>query len=247
MVLASLKYLSLVFLILFATPLAVHGAMQWSRGWPKSWSQADWTSSGQLLPASASPEAMVRIYAAPTGRWKGIFAVHSWIVVKDKGARSYDRYDVVGWGSPVRHNGYAPDARWFGSDPQVVYAAEGETAEALIPKIRKAVATYAYSKRGDYTIWPGPNSNTFVAAVIAAVPETKAVLPPTAIGKDFPYDGRWLKRTPTGTGVQLSLGGYAGLTIGWYEGIELNVLGAIAGVDLRRPGIKLPGFGRIGI
>ena len=29
--------------------------------------------------------------------------------------------------------------------------------------------------------------------------------------------------------------------------LEINVLGAVAGLDLRRPGIKLPGFGRIGI
>ena len=45
---------------------------------------------------------------------------------------------------------------------------------------------------GEYTAWPGPNSNTFVATVLAAVPETGVTLPATAIGKDFPVDGRWI-------------------------------------------------------
>ena len=72
-------------------------------------------------------------------------------------------------------------------------------------------------------------------------------LPPTAIGKDYPYDGRWLRRTPSGTGLRLTLGGYAGLTVGWVEGVEVNVLGAVAGLDVRRPGIKLPGLGRLGV
>ncbi|MCJ2091747.1 DUF3750 domain-containing protein, partial [Methylobacterium sp. J-072] len=33
----------------------------------------------------------------------------------------------------------------------------------------------------------------------------------------------------------------------WVEGLELNLLGGVAGIDLRRPGIKLPAIGRVGI
>ena len=40
---------------------------------------------------------------------------------------------------------------------------------------------------------------------------------------------------------------FAGVSLGWVEGIELNFLGLITGVDLRRPAIKLPGWGRIGL
>ena len=29
--------------------------------------------------------------------------------------------------------------------------------------------------------------------------------------------------------------------------MELNVLGAVAGIDLRRPALKLPGLGRLGL
>ncbi|RYI86728.1 MAG: DUF3750 domain-containing protein, partial [Acetobacteraceae bacterium] len=31
------------------------------------------------------------------------------------------------------------------------------------------------------------------------------------------------------------------------EGLEVNFLGAVAGLDLRRPAIKLPGLGRLGL
>jgi hypothetical protein len=83
--------------------------------------------------------------------------------------------------------------------------------------------------------------------VLAEVPELGASLPPTALGRDFPVDGRWLRATASGTGVKLSFGGYAGMTLGWVEGLELNLLGLIAGLDLRRPAVIVPGFGRLGM
>jgi hypothetical protein len=119
-------------------------------------------------------------------------------------------------------------------------------AERLIPKLQRAIETYRFRALGDYSAWPGPNSNTFVQAALDAVPELRGVLPPTAIGKDYPYDGRWAALTPSGTGFWLSLGGYAGLTVGWIEGIEINLLGAVIGFDIRRPALKLPGIGRLG-
>ena len=85
-----------------------------------------------------------------------------------------------------------------------------------------------------------------MTAVLAAVPELQTALPPTAIGKDFPYNGDVFGPTPSGTGVRITLGGYLGLTIGWVEGIEINFLGAVFGIDLRRPAVKLPGLGRVG-
>ena len=41
--------------------------------------------------------------------------------------------------------------------------------------------------------------------------------------------------------------GYLGLKIGWVEGIELNLLGGVFGLDFRRPAIKLPAVGRLGV
>ena len=124
---------------------------------------------------------------------------------------------------------------------------EGPGAEKLIPKIRSVIETYRFRAYGDYSPWPGPNSNTFVQAVLDAVPELKAVLPPTAIGKDYPYRGEWFGLTPSHSGVFVSLGGYMGLTVGWLEGIELNVFGGVLGLDIRRPALKLPGLGRLGV
>jgi hypothetical protein len=210
------------------------------------WQTADRSSAGLLPSPTQHPDAMVRIYAARTVRWRGIFAVHSWIVVKEPNASHYTRYDYTAWGEPIRINGFVPDGRWFGGTPQTIAAADGEAASRMVPEIRAAVEGYEWRSSGDYRAWPGPNSNTFVAAVLATVPELHAALPPTAIGKDFPYDGDVFGRTPSGTGIRFTLGGYLGLTIGWVEGLELNLLGAVVGLDLRRPAIKLPALGRVG-
>ena len=49
------------------------------------------------------------------------------------------------------------------------------------------------------------------------------------------------------TGIQASLYGLAGVTVGWVEGVEINLLGLVAGLDLRSPALKLPGWGRVGV
>ena len=232
---------------LFIAPLAVH-ALWWAArdDIAPNWRNANWASANLLPKPSEKADALVHIYAARVGRWRGIFAHHSWIVVKDAGATRYTRYDKVGWGSPVRTDGWPADARWFGNMPQLILAIEGAEAERLIPKIRQAVATYPYSGWGEYRAWPGPNSNTFVAHIMRSVPELGAALPPTAIGKDWLPTGQILGWTPSRTGFQISLGGYVGLAIGWVEGIEFNFLGLVAGIDFRRPAIKIPGWGRLG-
>lgn len=240
----ALRKLVIFFLILLFGPLVVSASIYWFGDRSQNWQTADRTSAGLLPRASDHPEALVRVFAARTVRWRSIFAVHSWVVIKEKNAAQYIRYDYTAWGEPIRVNGFAPDGRWFGRNPEVVAAADGAAAERMIPTIRATVKDYRFASYGDYQVWPGPNSNTFVATILQSVPELKAVLPPTAVGKDYPYDGSWLERTATG--VRLSLKGYFGLTIGWIEGIEINVLGAVLGVDIRRPAIKLPGLGRLG-
>ncbi len=243
----TLRLAALAFLAAFVSPLAVHAAWWLSTDEAQAWNQADWSSARLLPAAGAKREALVHVYAARTGRWKGIFAHHSWIVVKDRGAGAYTRYDKVAWGQPVKIDNWAPDARWYGHRPILVGAVEGPAAEALIPKIRAAVARYPYRRSGDYSVWPGPNSNSFVAYVLAAIPEAGIALPPTAVGKDWRADRRIIGLTPSRTGIQVSLGGFLGLSVGWVEGVEIDVLGLVAGIDVRRPAIKLPGLGRIGM
>ena len=243
----ALRVCLVLFAAFYLLPLAISAALYRMDGKAAGWRTADRSSVGLLPPASRTPQAVVRIFAAQTVMWRGIFATHSWIVFKAAGADGYTRYDYTAWGEPIRLNGFEPDGRWFGRVPEVVFAVDGPAAEALIPRMQAAIRDYAWRKQGDYRAWPGPNSNTFVAAVMDGAPGIRVALPPTAIGKDYPYDGRWLRLTPSGTGVRLSLRGYAGLTIGWVEGLELNILGAVAGFDLRRPAVKLPGLGRIGM
>lgn len=237
----------LLFVLFYLAPVAVSAGLYALRSRGVDWRLADRSSAGLLPPASRNGQAVVRIFSARTVSWRGIVATHSWVVVKDENASAYQRFDYTAWGTPIWVDRFPPDGRWFGSAPETIFAADGEAAQAMIPRIRDTIRTYRYAQWGDYTLWPGPNSNTFVAAVMAAVPEMRASLPPTAIGKDFPYDGRSFGLTPSGTGVRLNLGGYFGVTLGWVEGIELNLFGAVAGLDVRRPGLKLPGLGRVGV
>jgi hypothetical protein len=236
-----------IFLLLMIAPLLVSTASYLLGDRHGDWRTADRSSAGLLPAASEHPEALVRIYAARTVRWRGIFAVHTWIVLKERGASRYSRYDYTAWGEPIRVDGFAADGRWFGALPHAVVSLDGREAEELIPKILSVIETYRFRAYGDYSAWPGPNSNTFVQAVLDAVPELKAVLPPTAIGKDYPYRGDWYGLTPSRTGVFVSLGGYLGVTAGWVEGIELNFFGGVLGLDVRRPALKLPGLGRLGM
>jgi len=236
-----------IFLLFVLLPIGVSAARYWSVEPRGNWQTADRSSAGLLAVASRHPEAVIRVYGARTVRWKAIFAIHTWIVVKEQNASSYTRYDYTAWGEPIRTNGFAADARWFGATPETIVAVDGEEASRLIPKIRHVVENYRFGAYGDYSAWPGPNSNTFVQAVLDAVPDLKAILPPTAIGKDYPYEGKSFGLTASGTGVYASLGGYLGLTIGWVEGFEFNFLGAVVGFDIRRPALKFPGIGRLGM
>ncbi len=241
------KYVVLLLLSLIIAPVTVSAANYFLGDRRGNWQTADRSSAGLLPKAPEHSDALIRVFAARTVRWRGIFAVHTWIVVKERGASRYNRIDYTAWGEPIRVDGFAADGRWFGALPETVVSVDGQEAEKLIPKIRSVIEHYKFRAYGDYSPWPGPNSNTFVQAVLDAVPDLKAVLPPTAIGKDYPYHGEWYGLTPSRWGVFVSLGGYLGLTVGWLEGIELNFFGGVLGLDIRRPALKLPGLGRLGV
>src|SRR6266852_4468895 len=213
----------------------------------------DWRTASQepvgLAPDPATTrEAIVQVYAARVIGWRGVFGVHTWIAVKPAAAAEYTVYEVIGWrlrmqdtALVVRHR--APDMRWFGSAPELVAEKRGAGVEELIERIDTAAHSYPWA--GEYTMWPGPNSNTFTAWVLRAVPELEADLPPTAIGKD--YSGKKLVGSaPSGRGFQFSLFGLAGLTASAVEGLEVNLLGLSFGVNPFDPSLKLPLVGRVG-
>lgn len=224
-----------------------------SAGWwalqdrPARWNQANWGSAGILPKPEESEEAAIYVFSAMTGGLKGAVASHAWIVTKEKGARAYTRYDKLGWGSPIRRNHRPADAFWYSNRPELVTAVTGKDAEQLIPKVEAAITAYPYGEPGGYTIWPGPNSNTFVAFVLRSVPQLGAVLPSHAVGRDYLPNGEFLHVDEDGRDMHLTLRGLIGVSAGMRSGFEIHFLGLVAGLDIARPGIKIPAFGRIGV
>lgn len=241
-----IRTVAVFILFAFLAPMAA------ATGWwsmvdrPSSWRSADWSSTGLLPPAAEQSEAVVYILSARTGGFKGAFAVHSWIVLKEAGANRYERYEKVGWGAPIRRDAYAADAAWYSNRPWVVASLTGAPAEKAIPMIHRSIDAYPYAHSGDYRIWPGPNSNSFVAHVMRETPAIDAVLPPNAVGRDFPSSGRWVSIDPDGRDMHLTVSGLAGLSVGMRSGIEIHLLGQTAGLDLRQPALKIPAVGRVG-
>jgi hypothetical protein len=215
----------------------------------QDWRTADRSSAGLAPQPSEEPQALVQVYAARAVRWRGVFAVHSWIAIKKKDSDHYMTYHVMGFrikrtGSAVVKEKDIPDRKWFGAEPTLIWQLKGEQAEIAIPKIEAAVENYPY--QAEYRAWPGPNSNTFVSHILRQTPEIGVELPPHAIGKDWIDDGDLIGFSESGTGVQFSILGALGFTLGLAEGIEINLLGMSFGVDLWRPAIKLPLVGRLG-
>jgi len=215
----------------------------------QDWRTAD-RSPQDIAPSPIdAPEAIVQVYAARAFSWRGIFAVHTWIATKAPGATQYTVHQVVGWREwrqqrVVVSSEDFPDRSWYGNPPELLADIRGEAAAALIPEIVAATDTYPYQY--SYTLWPGPNSNTFIAHVAREVPGLRLELPTTAIGKDYLVNGSLLDRAPSGTGWQISVFGIAGVTVARDEGLELNLMSANFGVDPLDPSIKLPAFGRVG-
>ncbi|MCP4181788.1 MAG: DUF3750 domain-containing protein [Hyphomicrobiales bacterium] len=240
------KRLVLTILIIFLLPAAL--ALVWwgVKEHPSSWRTANWQSAGVLPPASRENDAVIYVMAARTGGMKGALAVHSWIVTKQKGAANYIRYDKLGWGDPVRRNAYAADARWYSNSPNVIFEVRGKRASMLTPKIETAIASYPYSYAGGYNIWPGPNSNSFVAHVVNNVPELGIALPANAVGRNFLASGNWYQLDADWTNLIVSWDGLVGFALGARYGFEVHFMGLVSGFDVLNPAIKLPGFGRIG-
>jgi hypothetical protein len=76
-----------------------------------------------------------------------------------------------------------PDRYWFGERPRIIKEYRGEGVDKLIDAVEKAANNYPW--KNQYTVFPGPNSNTFTAWVAKRVPELELELPLSAIGKSY--------------------------------------------------------------
>jgi len=241
------RRVGIVSFILFVGAVALAAAMA-GRVTAQGWRNASQEPVGLAPDPVTTRDAIIQVYAARVIGWRGVFGVHTWIAVKPAAAAEYTVYEIIGWrlrsqdtALVVRHR--APDMRWFGSAPELVAEKRGPGVEELIARIDRAARSYPWA--GEYTMWPGPNSNTFTAWVLRAVPELEADLPPTAIGKD--YSGRKLVGpAPSGRGFQFSLFGLAAFTASAVEGFEVNLLGLTFGINPFDPSLKLPLVGRVG-
>jgi hypothetical protein len=210
------------------------------------WRTASHAAVGSAPDPAVTKEAVVQVYAARAFGWRGLFGVHTWVAAKPANASTYTVYEVIGWrarwnDSVVAIHDRTPDSRWYGAAPELLADKRGAAAEPLIARIDNAARAYPW--KGEYTIWPGPNSNTFTAWITRAVPELQVDLPPTAIGKDY-LGGSIVGPAPSGRGYQLSLGGLLGVAASPVDGLEFNLLGLNFGASAW--GIKLPFFGTLG-
>lgn len=154
----------------------------------------DWRTASRD-PAGIAPDpkieksAVIEVYAADAFSWRGWFAVHTWIATKDENAEEYNVYEVVGWrvdnGLPAlrEFQTATPDRFWYGAKPEKVLSITGDKARDLIPKISDAVKRYPWAN--EYTLVPGPNSNTFPAWIGLQVPELQLKMPLRAIGSGY--------------------------------------------------------------
>jgi hypothetical protein len=194
-------------------------------------------------------EPVIQVYGARCTGWRGYISLHTWIAVKPAGARTYTIYEVTPEalkrrGCCVASRRRLPDALWYGAAPRLLAEKRGDDVAALIERINKIVKDYRYA--GKYVMWPGPNSNTFIAHLARAIPELELELPAIAVGKDY-VGRRFIGRAPSGCGVQFSLFGVLGLVVSRVEGIELNVLGLNCGINPFTLCLKLPLIGHVGI
>lgn len=214
------------------------------------WRTADRSSTGIAPLPSEAKEAIVHVYIARTFNWHKYLAVHSWVAFKEKGAKDYEVYHVVGWrarrgGDAIYGKKDIPDRKWYGSSPELISDVRGEKAEQAIPQIRKAIESYKYPNF--YRMYPGPNSNSFVSHIIRNTDALQVELPANAVGKDWIDDADFFAKSESGTGFQVSILGALGFTLGLAEGIEVNLFGLTFGIDILRPAIKLPAVGRLGM
>ena len=210
----------------------------------KHWRIADRSSANLAPKPSLNKKAIVQIYAARAYSWRGMFAVHTWIVVKEENEDTYTLFQGLGWNAfrkkpIVDIKKDIPDRIWFEHKPWILFEIRGDQAKIIIPKIKQLAKEYPYQNK--YRLWPGPNSNTFTAYIVRHILSIKIRLPVTAIGKDYLQNNAICSKAPSKTGIQCSIKGLFGFILAKKEGFEINLLGLAFSLNTEKPFIHLPG------
>ena len=171
-------------------------------------------------------------------------ARHPWFAVRERGATNWVRWEI--WSSGAGGDwGYIAQRHadpLEGDQVRVHGVLRGSRAERFIACLERQSARYEHRHR--YIFWPGPNSNTYVDAMLRRC-RFRAELPSTAVGKDY-RGAIGASTTSGGTGVQLETP-VVGLRVGLKEGLQVHILTLTFGIDFWPPALLLPvGEGRLG-
>jgi hypothetical protein len=189
-----------------------------------------------VAPAGSGPVILVLSNRMPGPIRK--LARHAYLAVRTPDRLHWRIWECCG---ARDHDSRDPFTPSFGDDVRLHGVITGPRAQAAATCIERETARY-----GDpsYWPWPGPNSNTYVDAMLRRC-DLHVDLPPTAIGKDH-RGALGVSWTSGGTGFQIE-SPILGLRLGLTEGVEIHVLGLAFGIDLWPPAIIVPfGGGRIG-
>jgi len=144
----------------------------------------------------------------------------------------------------ARWRGSARAARWRGSFGVHTWVAAKRQSENRYTRMEAMQSDFVQAR----LITTGLAINPFYYAIFAAVKKSTRSLIVCMLRPSHNYR-EWrntLSISPSKTGAQLSFKGYGGLLVGLEEGLEINILGFSAGIDLYPPALKLPAIGRIG-
>jgi len=186
----------------------------------------------------SQPAVLVKSLRIPdTEVWYSRFAQHSWLDVRMQPDGVWIRLEIETPRSGVTlfripdEEAYA-DRRW-GRAIHVRKAVIGEPGAEIA---KQAIRLTRNRKWPHYQAYPGPNSNTYVAELLEALPEIGTTLDANAVGKDFQLR---VGKSETGSGVEADAY-ILGLQLGLQEGIELHLLGFTLGLGLQPLTLKLP-------
>jgi len=190
----------------------------------------------------------VQLRAAPLPGVLKYVSVHLYLVVSD-GEQPWQRWEVWQWRDALRqpslptqiayghvHCNLLEPLQEIGGGPSYgIQSWQGAAAEKIILALKNHGATYM--SRDIYWIWPGPNSNTYIARILAYA-GVKAVLPGTAIGKD--WDGIFRLTFSLAPFSFVFYTPILGAKLAWLETLELQFLGATLGFDFQHRILKHP-------